>query len=51
MKNKILDNEAPVGEVAELESDIEPLWIIFIHQETFGTVLLILPIIKYIITY
>ena len=50
------DKEAPVGEVVELESGIEPLWILYIlyiyqHQETFGTILLILAIIKSIMTY
>ena len=30
-ENKMSDKEAPVGEVVELESGIEPLWIIFIN--------------------
>ena len=50
-ENKRSDKEAPMGEVVELESGIEPLSIIFINISTLGTILLILPIIKYITTY
>ena len=34
-ENTMSDKEAPVGEVAELESGIEPLWIIFISQQQY----------------
>ena len=37
MKNKMSDKEAPVGEIAELESGIDPLWIIFINIRRHDT--------------
>ena len=46
------DKEAPVAEVVELESANWALIDnIYQHQKTLGTVLLILPIIKYIMVY